>query len=339
MVPVLILQLICWCPGWALERLGVRPVRMPWWVTEWLIGAGATLAGSIIHLHVPAWGAFPPRNWVQVAYLTLAMPTVWTLARAASRRRLARLAPHVAEGGGGFVEIRELRHGRLLLRVPGAALAGQNLAGAPLAGADLWAADLSRANLRGADLRGAYLVHASLEAADLREARFDGAFLQKANLIDANLEHASLAEADLRGAVYSRREGRHHRLEAEQDRTHWPAGFNPHIREAVALGPGAELNHTRLVGADLRARDLTGASFRGADLRRADLSGADLSGADLSSARLEETHLEGAIYNPMTRWPAEFDPDAAGAPGAGTPPITRQATPSSPGRWASSLPR
>jgi hypothetical protein len=74
-IPLLILQLICWCARCALERLGVRPVRVPWWVTEWLIGAGAVFAGSIIHLHAPAWGAFPPRNWGQVTYLRRARST------------------------------------------------------------------------------------------------------------------------------------------------------------------------------------------------------------------------------------------------------------------------
>ena len=50
-----------------------------------------------------------------------------------------------------------------------------------------------------------------------------------------------------------------------------------------------DLNHTRLVGADLKMADLTGA-----DLTGADLTGADLTGADLTDAKLLDANLLGA---------------------------------------------
>ena len=50
-----------------------------------------------------------------------------------------------------------------------------------------------------------------------------------------------------------------------------------------------DLNHTRLVGADLKRADLTGA-----DLTGADLTGADLTGADLTDAKLLDANLLGA---------------------------------------------
>ena len=61
-------------------------------------------------------------------------------------------------------------------------------------------------------------------------------------------------------------------------------------------------------GVDLHGLDLSGADLTGADLREADLSGADLSGADLSGA-----DLTGALADGGTIWPADFDPDVAGA--------------------------
>ncbi len=58
------------------------------------------------------------------------------------------------------------------------------------------------------------------------------------------------------------------------------------------------MNARKFEGADLRDIDL-----RGADLIKANLSGADLRGADLREAK----------YNANTKWPDDFDPEAAGA--------------------------
>ena len=52
-----------------------------------------------------------------------------------------------------------------------------------------------------------------------------------------------------------------------------------------------DLNHTRLVGADLRMADLNRADLAGADLTGADLTGADLTDADLVDANLLGVNL------------------------------------------------
>ncbi len=63
-----------------------------------------------------------------------------------------------------------------------------------------------------------------------------------------------------------------------------------------------------LVGTNLHSTTLIKA-----DLRFADLSNADLTNADLTSANMLKTKLAGAKYNSATKWPAGFDPAAAGA--------------------------
>ncbi len=109
--------------------------------------------------------------------------------------------------------------------------------------------------------------------ADLR-----GADLGGADLRDADLRHADLRGAHLRGAH---------------------------------LG-GADLGGAHLGGAHLGGADLRDADLRHADLRGAHLRGADLRDADLRHADLRRADLWGADYL-WTRWPAGFDPDAAGA--------------------------
>jgi hypothetical protein len=55
-----------------------------------------------------------------------------------------------------------------------------------------------------------------------------------------------------------------------------------------------------------------GLDLHGTDLRRADLRGAHLEGADLSGAHLEMANLEEASADETTRWPHEFNWEAAG---------------------------
>jgi uncharacterized protein YjbI with pentapeptide repeats len=48
-------------------------------------------------------------------------------------------------------------------------------------------------------------------------------------------------------------------------------------------------------------------------LEGADLSGVYLGQANLSDANLTGTNLLAAYYDADTKWPADFDPEAAGA--------------------------
>lgn len=59
--------------------------------------------------------------------------------------------------------------------------------------------------------------------------------------------------------------------------------------------------------------DETGGSGCEANLWSAVLTGAYLTGADLTRATLEDANLSGAFYDSATRWPKNFDPEAAGA--------------------------
>jgi len=77
--------------------------------------------------------------------------------------------------------------------------------------------------------------------------------------------------------------------------------------------PGADLRRANLREAWLRDTCLHAGDLREADLRDAKLDGADLDGADLRGARLEGADLRNATFSPLTAWPADFDPVAAGA--------------------------
>ena len=112
----------------------------------------------------------------------------------------------------------------------------------------------------------------------------------------------------------------------------------PQLQEMYAAGDrnfqglelcGADLSGLDLRNADFRASDLYGAklvdsllvqanfsehtNLAYADLRGADLSYANLNGASLEGARLEDVNARGAIYGDLTKFPAGFDPIAAGA--------------------------
>ncbi|MGI9595813.1 MAG: pentapeptide repeat-containing protein [Acidimicrobiales bacterium] len=141
--------------------------------------------------------------------------------------------------------------------------------------ADLGGAGLSKARLSRANLRGADLAEAVLRRADLNGARLSLADLARADLTGANLRGAHLSGANL------------------------------------SL---ADLTGVNLTRADLSGADLSRAKFNRADLARADLTGASLRRADLSGARdLGKARLRDAEFDADTRWPAGFDPDAAGA--------------------------
>ncbi len=114
---------------------------------------------------------------------------------------------------------------------------------------------------------------------DLAEADLIGANLSRADLSRAKLREAKLREADLSGAWL------------------WEANLS-----------GADLSWANLEGAYPEKADLSRANLSRANLSRAKLEGANLTGANLEGANLEK-----ATYNSETKWPDDFDPDAAGA--------------------------
>jgi hypothetical protein len=146
---------------------------------------------------------------------------------------------------------------------------------------DLTATDLRRADLTDAQLQGAIFDHAVLEGADLSGAQLQDAFLSirlsLTFLAAAGMQRAHLDGADLRGAF---------------------------------------LNGAQLQGADLGRADLRGAKLYRAQLQGADLDGAQLQGVDFTEANLQGASLSHrlgpAMADHATRWPPQFDWEAAG---------------------------
>jgi hypothetical protein len=162
----------------------------------------------------------------------------------------------------------------------------------------------------------------NLSLTDLRRADFDGLWLIRVNFDRASMDSASLYEANLTRASLVSVSLRHAELRLAK---------LTEARCVLADLRGAKLTQAVLDGADFTRADLREAVlrktqaqntvFRHADLRNADVRGADLSRADLDGAR-----FEGTVASDLTRWPATFDPQAAGItiatdPGPEPPPL------------------
>ncbi|MCB0132353.1 MAG: pentapeptide repeat-containing protein [Caldilineaceae bacterium] len=154
-----------------------------------------------------------------------------------------------------------------------AALDHANLRRSNLSDATLNEANLAESDLCGANLHAAQMFWADLQGSDLR-----GADLAEANLIGADLQEANLSGCDLQNAVAN----------------------------------GAQLRGAVLRGVNLANADLNWADLTDADLTAADLSSAHVGWANLTGATLTDATLTGVYYNDATRWPAGFEPDAAG---------------------------
>ena len=75
---------------------------------------------------------------------------------------------------------------------------------------------------------------------------------------------------------------------------------------------GAFRAKVNLCRADLSGEDLSGEDLSNVDLSEADLSEANLSGVPLYGANLAGANLNRTVADRNTRWPAGFDPVAAG---------------------------
>ncbi|MET8956818.1 pentapeptide repeat-containing protein [Streptomyces sp. NPDC004393] len=148
--------------------------------------------------------------------------------------------------------------------------------------------NLSATDLRRADCDGLWLPEVNLDRACMEAASLYHANLTQASLVSVNLRHADLKTAILRRTRCVLSDLRGARL-VETD-----------LR-------AADFTKTDLREANLRKADAVGAVFRQADLRWADVRGTDLSTADLNQAQ-----MVGALASEYTKWPAGFDPAAAG---------------------------
>ncbi|HZB90002.1 MAG TPA: pentapeptide repeat-containing protein [Stellaceae bacterium] len=195
--------------------------------------------------------------------------------------------------------------------------------GSRFTNAILRGAKLPNAKCRAVDFSGAILEGTDFSDADLRNACFHGA-----ELIDPILRGAQLGEADLRSAVLKGDVGQRLqnsgatlpqqrlRFEAIADRMKqhelWVASQGKEGRrlnlsgcnlEGVDLSgrlmAAARLDHTILVGANLKQANLAAAVLTGANLQGANLVCAELRGADLRWANLRDAVLLGTRQGEM----------------------------------------
>lgn len=166
-------------------------------------------------------------------------------------------------------------------------------------GKDYREKDLSKQDLRKKDLVGADFEGATLVFSDFTGMNLAGVSFKDANLTGAKFVEANLTGADLRGAVVNQ--------------VHFTRAIMDKVNASGLKHSG--LNRLNIAGAK---------SFREADFRNSDLRGSfamgDFRGANFCGARLvdivypnDRSDLRGALYDSRTRWPAGFDPVAAGA--------------------------
>ncbi|MBM4428186.1 MAG: pentapeptide repeat-containing protein [Chloroflexi bacterium] len=84
-------------------------------------------------------------------------------------------------------------------------------------------------------------------------------------------------------------------------------------RDVVPNLRGADLAQANLEGYNLSRAILSNANLSIANLSGANFTNANLRGADLSMANLSNANFSGTRYDTRTKWPARFDPIAAGA--------------------------
>lgn len=132
-----------------------------------------------------------------------------------------------------------------------------------------------------------------LTAAALRAGVISDRVLNGLEMCDANLKGMNLSYRELRGADFSRSDLTGVRFQGSD------------LRAASFIG-------AKLIGTVFYEADLRGAIFREATLENNDFHEAHLEGADLSATKIEGADLR-ATYDNATKWPADFDPDAAGA--------------------------
>ena len=210
----------------------------------------------------------------------LAVPGLNKLIQA---RTLAVL-PHLNGNERGEV-IQTLYKAELITsEAPEVSLAGANLTHAHLVEAKLVDVNLAGADLSGANLTGASLIGATLTHATLVGANMGWIELSYAHMHQVELGGANLPGADLRGATLLRS----HLIMANLK---WANLVETHLEEANLLRTNAEQ-----------------AVFTSANLTKANLLW-----TNFTNARLDQATLTDAAYNRHTRWPEEFDAEAAGA--------------------------
>ena len=182
-------------------------------------------------------------------------------------------------------------------------LYGTNFSDATITYSSFSGTTLTEANLTDASARYAVFTEAILFGADLTDADLNNAILTSANLRDAtliraHLDNVTLNYGDLREAAFNNASVRNANL------------IQVNLSDSDFSGAdlsGADLDRATLVGVDFSEAILVNVNLEWSNMQSVDLSGADLTGSDLTGANL--TH---GVADSFTRWPAGFDPEAAG---------------------------
>lgn len=196
---------------------------------------------------------------------------------------------------------------------------GADFSKAQMQGASLINSDFTGANFSGADLTGMKVQQEPFYTTPERESLYyKPRPLYPVNFTRANFTGAKLAGADLRnadftGAIFNDTDVSGAKYDCG---TKWPEGFDAGKGGAILIGSACEGRPYAppvFASLDLKGEDLSGTNLAGAKLGKADMRGARLQGADLSTATLDGADLTLAAFNCSTKWPAGFDPNAAGA--------------------------
>ena len=128
------------------------------------------------------------------------------------------------------------------------------------------------------DLTYVKIANSDLSSLDLRGAVLSGADITSVNFTGSTLADGAFARGTGVAAVF----------------------VDCDLREI-------DFSDTNLFRAEFRNADLRGADFGGANVR-----GADFRGADVRAQALDQAQFEGAVADSRTRWPRDFDFEAAG---------------------------
>lgn len=158
-------------------------------------------------------------------------------------------------------------------------------------GAQIGALPLNHADLRGASLKGANFNGANLTGADLTGADIQNSFFIEATLRLAKLEHVTAWQTNFKRADMS-------------DAFLTGGLFQKAIMEEADLY-NARAQKTWLNGADLSRSRMDLAKLQGAHLSNFVIS--DIGGIETGDAKLTGAKLDGAQYDALTEFPADFD--------------------------------
>ncbi|MGE8567934.1 MAG: pentapeptide repeat-containing protein [Achromobacter sp.] len=143
---------------------------------------------------------------------------------------------------------------------------------------------LSLDTLVRADFRGANFHRLMFDGMDLQNADFSRASLRNVGFVGSKISGVKMVGARLMNSYFMR-----------------------------VIARNSDLTNAIAVGADFSNGDFTGATLYNLDVRFANLERTKLVGADVRVKNAGDASWHGATYDENTIWPSNFDPEKAGA--------------------------